>query len=348
MVERREISEQVQSLMPTEKPREPSLAQSLNGRELPYDSMLAVRIIDSLGVNLSDKRHLFFYHLWHETGSFASIKEFGEIREDPTIDSILDKVMEDESLLQKYDIFFKTNTYIQIQNKALGVFELRMKKKSSQQISQELEIPLKAVEKISKDLILIGAVDPFPKGKHKAEMFREFCDKVLYLRSQGIINYEEIATKLGSNKTNVKQAVARLSRAGLITTLSKQEMGERERAQSDSIREKIKNLRTNTKYTVEDIARILKLTQEQVRLQITILIKSGEIPSKRTQERKRRKELLRNLLQKAYLKDPKKPIEIAEIMRSRVISSDFDFVVSLYNEISNEQPVPPRQIRKKN
>lgn len=107
MVERQEMLGQINPVSPEEQPQEPSLKESFGGKAISNRRMLAVKIIDSMPINLNDKRLLFFYHLWHETRSLVSIKDLGEIREDRAVFSILDKVMESDELVNSYGTFYE-------------------------------------------------------------------------------------------------------------------------------------------------------------------------------------------------------------------------------------------------
>ena len=89
-----------------QSPQEPTLAESLEGKELPLRVRQARNLIDKMEIPLEQKRLLFFYHLWHQTGSYGPIKEFGDIREDATIFSIRDKVLENDELVSRYEEFY--------------------------------------------------------------------------------------------------------------------------------------------------------------------------------------------------------------------------------------------------
>ena len=85
----------------------PSLRKSFEGLDLNKEQALAVDTLDQLGnLSPSDRRTLFYCLLWHETGSFAPIKRFGEIREDSQIDSIINKVSDDDRLTKAYGVFY--------------------------------------------------------------------------------------------------------------------------------------------------------------------------------------------------------------------------------------------------
>lgn len=86
-----------------QKSQKPTLAESLEGKELPLRVRQARNLIDKMEISLEQKRLLFFYHLWHQTGSYGPIKEFGDIREDATIFSIRDKVLESDELVSRYE-----------------------------------------------------------------------------------------------------------------------------------------------------------------------------------------------------------------------------------------------------
>ncbi|MEK7160208.1 MAG: hypothetical protein AAB702_01895 [Patescibacteria group bacterium] len=90
-----------------QRSQEPTLRESLVGKKgkLPKDQTRVARMLNYLDLSLEQKRLLFFYHLWHETSSFAPIKQFIELKEDP-FDFLIDPVLKNDNLVGAYADFY--------------------------------------------------------------------------------------------------------------------------------------------------------------------------------------------------------------------------------------------------
>lgn len=232
-----------------QKPQEPTLTESLREKELPRRRRQARDIIDRMDIPLEQKRLLFFYHLWHETGSFGPIKEFGDIREDPTINSMLNRVMESDSLVQKYDEFYlKYKEIIAPQNKqsiektkkekvpfseeeaeeflfqevenTSQIFVLKQQGKTNKQIAEELGISNKRTETIVRALIFFKKIPPTLSGEKIVSLQDHFLRQVRDLRLQKLGN-QEIADKLGVGLEKVEHAASFLLWLKMIERIKK-------------------------------------------------------------------------------------------------------------------------------
>ena len=91
---------------------EPSLRKSFEGLYLNKIQGLAVDTLDQFRkLSPSDRRTLFYYFLWHETG----VEQFGEIRKSSQMDSVKNRVWDDNRLTTAYGKFH--NQYIEARSK---------------------------------------------------------------------------------------------------------------------------------------------------------------------------------------------------------------------------------------
>ncbi len=126
----------------------PSLKKSLAGFKLSEDQALAVNILDRFNFSHKDRQALFYFFVWHETGSFGPLKEFGEIRDNP--DAIVDNVLQDNKQTQRYSDFY--NRYQELH----PLFRLRVQKLLKRghtvwKTAEEFDMSMESVEKIDRD-----------------------------------------------------------------------------------------------------------------------------------------------------------------------------------------------------
>lgn len=187
---------------------EPSLRKSFEGLNLNKKQALAVDTLDQFGnLSPSDRRALFYYFLWHETGSFAPIKQFGEIREDPQIDSIINKVSDDDRLTEAYGVFYSQYKASQPQSRRKLV-ELLEKGQSLAEAVVETELSIDAAHVISREI------------KVRELLEKPHVSDVLRLKKQGL-SYIRIMKILGISESKVGIISSMLIAAGLIEPNSK-------------------------------------------------------------------------------------------------------------------------------
>lgn len=298
--------------------RQPSLKESFGNKKVPAEQNRAMRIIDGLNdLRLEERRLLFFYHLWQENnGSFAPIKEFGDIKEDPTIDAMLDRVMNNDNLVVAYDEFSKKfnqkekygERLLQLVNEGIGL----------QEAVEESEISLDSEEK---------------QGTNQ-QRFAEFCQKVEMIDHPAFSD-KEIAIALRSSKSRIKRARKRLRDEGKIRERTRKDLRQAYSRRFFPLRNGIKNQYSD--FPIAETAEIMGVTKEQVKHQRAILLKRGEIKRK---TRKDTKEKLRAILN-AYLNQTEEgTVNLSDIYRGRQLEVSWSTIQSLYHEIAREQPVP--------
>ena len=330
----------------------PPLVSIFKGIVVTSVQRTAMGILDDLGLATEDKRLLFFSYLWHESGSLVQVRRFGGA--DETVDGLLGRL--DDRLSEKYDQFYdgyssvlaqqaegemvKRSKAVLAKHNYTEVMEMKNKKTPHKVIAEALGIPLTKVHGIAKDLITAGLIEPSAKGRFRAATFAEFCDKVLWLRQQGVIDYEEVARRLGVSRGSVDRAIGRLSSSGRLKVFTKKELGAIKSRKKKGFREKVKSYRNNTDLSVEEIAVVTESTVDQVRIQISKLIRSGEIISQEVQDRKRKKAELRKILQSGRYRTLKGRINLKAAMKE--LGASFYSTRSLYDEIAQEETVPPR------
>ena len=89
----------------SEQLQEPTLAQVYQDKKQTRPQRQAIAVLDGMAITIEHKRLYFLFKLWEESGSYAPIKEFEEIPEDPTIDSLLDKVWDHPERVAEYEEF---------------------------------------------------------------------------------------------------------------------------------------------------------------------------------------------------------------------------------------------------
>jgi len=181
----------------------PSLRKSFEGLNLNKKQALAVDTLDQLSnLSPSDRRTLFYYFLWHETGSFAPIKQFGEIREDPQIDSIINNVSDDDRLTEAYGMFYSQYKASLPQNRRKLV-ELLGKGQSLAEAAVETELNIDSVDIIGREI------------KVRELLEKPYVSDVLRLKKQGL-SYIRIMKILGISESKVGIISSMLIAAGLI------------------------------------------------------------------------------------------------------------------------------------
>lgn len=85
----------------------PSLLDVLGVKEFPAKQRKAIEIIDNFTLSPEQKKLLFLYHLWHESGTVAPIKRLTGIKNNADALSLIGKVLESDDLVEQYDNFYK-------------------------------------------------------------------------------------------------------------------------------------------------------------------------------------------------------------------------------------------------
>lgn len=90
-----------------EHEHKPSLSEVLGNKEFPAKQIKAIKIIDNFTLSPEQKRLLFLYHLWHESGTIVPIKKLTGIKNNADAFSLIGKVLESDELVEQYDNFYK-------------------------------------------------------------------------------------------------------------------------------------------------------------------------------------------------------------------------------------------------
>ncbi len=243
-----------------QKSQKPTLAESLEGKELPLRVRQARNLIDKMEISLEQKRLLFFYHLWHQTGSYGPIKEFGDIREDATIFSIRDKVLESDELVSRYEEFYAEFALLvdregTVRDKSGDEGKALLKSEKSRKTKKKKPVRLRRetislenppyknvadlkkkgfshteiakelnLEKIEVDRIsglLIRAEVILPSPKGRGQR-RLFEERAAQiLPLRNILTVSEISERTGFSQDYIKSVFKRLVRVGKIERISK-------------------------------------------------------------------------------------------------------------------------------
>jgi hypothetical protein len=90
-----------------EQGNNPSLSEILGIKDFPAKQRKAIEIIDTITISPEQKTLLFFYHLWHESGTIAPVKRLTGIKNNSDALSLIGKVLESDELVEHYDSFYK-------------------------------------------------------------------------------------------------------------------------------------------------------------------------------------------------------------------------------------------------
>lgn len=263
-----------------------------------------------------ERKTLFYYYLWEQAdGSFAPIKEFGEMRED--IPLILDRVMESDYLADAYDKFTKT---LAGSGKRAEEFLILL--------GEGLD-PKEAIEELGLNL------EKDERGKTNHEKFIDFCRQVEIIENP-VISDEEIAKALAASPTRVKRARKRLREEGKARQRTAAEVSMSNSRRLFPIRAQIKRMGLGK--SVKEMSESTGATESQVLHQRAILFREKEIRKRtRNQTRKRLKKILNNYMQK---NPPGTPINLSQLHRDFNLGVSWSTIQTLYHEIEATQAVP--------
>lgn len=294
-----------------------TLLKALGNEQVTAEQKDAMRILDKIPyLTPKERKMLFYYYLWEQAdGSFATIKKFGELRED--IPLILDKVMDSDHLASAYEEFLIK--YASRGKRALEFLKLL----------EEGVDPREAIEEMGLNF------SEKVKGQTNQERFINFCKRVEIIESPEISD-EEIAIALGESPTRIKRARKRLRDEGKARQRTPKEVSMANSRRFAFLRQQIKS--ADTKELVGETAERTGATRQQVLHQRAVLFRRGEIKRKtRDKTRQKLKLILENHLQE---NPPGTPINLSEIYRSGKLGVSWSTIQSLYHELKLTQNVP--------
>jgi hypothetical protein len=217
-----------------QRSQEPTLRESLVGKKgkLPKELTSVARMLNYLDLSLEQKRQLFFYHLWHETNSFAPIKQFIEIKEDPYI-FLIYPVLKNDNLVGTYEDFYRR---FEEKNRTKSRFQERMDEilplrgiYTIAEISERTGYTKDYIKSVFKRALKRGLVKSLDKKEvakrnPRYENYRTIREGVARLRNTGKHRYSEqeiadiLIQELGQfvTKQQVKRQIRMLLRDGEI------------------------------------------------------------------------------------------------------------------------------------
>jgi len=194
------------------KLKESDLLECLKEKELSLQEKRAATAIDLLNISLADKQILFAAGIFFDKGVFRA-QELLEFSIDKTVGS-RDKVRTNsryEELWQKVSLLLRPN-FVEV-----AVYQQTM---NQREMAKELEISIKAVERIDRALVYYKIIPPTKTGAILVEEQDRFINKVLKLRSRDMGNYQ-IAEALDVSINKVETAARFLVWLGLVRPISK-------------------------------------------------------------------------------------------------------------------------------
>lgn len=89
-----------------ERKQIPKLLEVLGNQNFPAKQKKAIEIIDTLDISPEDKRIMFLYHLWHESGTVAQVKKITGIKNNIDALSLVGQLLENDALVDQYGEFY--------------------------------------------------------------------------------------------------------------------------------------------------------------------------------------------------------------------------------------------------
>jgi hypothetical protein len=89
-----------------EQEHNPTLLETLGDQYFPYKQRRAIEIIDGFDMSPEDKRIMFLYHLWHESGTVAQVKRITGLKKNIDALSLVGKLLDKEELVEQYSAFY--------------------------------------------------------------------------------------------------------------------------------------------------------------------------------------------------------------------------------------------------
>ena len=241
---------------------EPSLIESFGNRIIGERAEMVMGIINGIeGINLPQKRDIYFYHLWQEDKktAFKKIRYFvGEVREDE-LERVVVRVQADNILVEKYDEFHTRYLQATEPERVPELLQYLREGLPVEDAAKEAEISIETAWEIS------------PLRKFKDDLVLPYLE-ALRLRKHGLTN-KEISARLPLKIGRVERIFADLILAGVI------EPDSRGRARAEKYKQfcrKVKGYR-NLGIPNLEIADRLHCTNGRVEIAAQALIRIGEI-----------------------------------------------------------------------
>lgn len=223
----------------------PSLGKSLEGFDLNRKQRLAVDILDGFAdLSSSDRTTMFYFFLWHESGSFAPIKQFADIKEDTNL--IIDGVLDDDRRSDAYNLFYSQYQASRLKGR------------------RELTGLLEKGETLEKAALRTDLTVESAKAVDRETKIRELFEKpyildVLRFSKKGL-SYAKIAARIGITEGKVGRIRSMLIAQGLI------EPDPRGKLQSGEFEAKLNEiLPLRERFSIKEIAGMTGYTPNQVR-----------------------------------------------------------------------------------
>ena len=282
---------EISSQMPKDQFGEIFSGKNLGKREKTAIDVLSKSDFDIL--SFKEKIAIFEYSLFHDLGPAVTARKkelFGEVREDE-VDRIVNRVIYNDFLVEKYDEFYKKiteeeeagsmikkpaeqkppaefgkvkrlmpkaeeQTYRNRRN-IYEILSLKRKGISNKQIAQDLSLSLKHVETAVRALIFFKNVSPTSSKASIIEKQDRFLMQVAELRLKKTGN-REIADKLDVDIEKVEHAARFLLWVNLIKPISKSEGGKtrwNRKENKESVRQFLNSLALNKRISLRKVHR---------------------------------------------------------------------------------------------
>lgn len=89
-----------------EREHNPTLLETLGDQYFPHKQRTAIQMIEEFDISVEDKKIMFLYHLWHESGTVAQVKRITGIKNNTDALSLVGKLLENETLVEQYGLFY--------------------------------------------------------------------------------------------------------------------------------------------------------------------------------------------------------------------------------------------------
>lgn len=89
-----------------EREQAPKLLDVLGDQNFPAKQKKAIEIIDTFDISPEDKKIMFLYHLWHESGTVAQVKKITGIKNNIDALSLVGQLLENDALVERYGVFY--------------------------------------------------------------------------------------------------------------------------------------------------------------------------------------------------------------------------------------------------
>lgn len=267
------------------------------------------RAIEAISMlNLADHalvRSLLAHFLMEETGNRAVAKEFLGTASNASINSLIDRVENDEDAQAKAGI---VNFLVDDVN--LSILKGKLAGKTHREIAIETGKTKRRVDFIGRGILLAGLIAPTPANAEKSRWLRMYCDEVKVLVGKGL-SIGEIAVETDSAEYQVHDAIVLMNLIGETQARSNREILNRRVDKSESLRAEIKRL-VSLGYKINDVSKITGEPIGRIRYQLDYMRRRKDGP-RFLRNRNQTKVVLLAALMEYAKKNPGKRVSLSKI-----------------------------------